>query len=199
MSRGMLWARRTAAAAAAMLLLGGLSRVPYDATGADHAAIRLSWRSTGELVQECRRPTPAELERLPIHMRREEICEGRLLPYRLRVMIDGRLVVDDLVKPSGMRGDRPLYVFREIPVKPGSYRVAVSWEEEREERSPDGAARVAGEVTAGAGSASREARNLLPRQLGLETGVELESRDIALITYDINSRALVLRAAQGGR
>jgi hypothetical protein len=71
-------------AAGATVGLGWLSQVPYEPGSSDDAMIRLSWRARGARVEECRPLTAEELERIPSHMQREEICEGTVLPYRLR-------------------------------------------------------------------------------------------------------------------
>jgi hypothetical protein len=149
-----------------LLALVALSRVPYQALPGDDALIRLSWRTVGTYVEECRRPTAAELERLPVHMRREEICEGRMLPFRLRVTLDGRVVLEETVMPAGARGDRPLFVLREIAVPPGEHRLRVEWSAE------------------GGGEGGH---------LDLEATLRLASREISLVTYDVDRRSLVLR------
>jgi hypothetical protein len=95
--------------------VGAGTRVPYRFSESDEAVLRLSWRLRGVRVEECRRLTAGELERLPAHMRREEVCEGRIAPYRLTLEIDGHQVEDGLVHASGARADRPLYVYREEP------------------------------------------------------------------------------------
>jgi len=111
----------------AVLLTAGVvlgSAVPYGGEAED-ARIRLSWRSLGEHVQECRVPTAEELAGVPEHMRMKEICERRLRPFRLEVWLDGALALDEAVRPSGAREDRPAYVFHELSVNPGGHRVQV--------------------------------------------------------------------------
>jgi hypothetical protein len=108
--------------------LGTGTRVPYTLPEAEAATLRLSWRLRGERVQECRRPGPEELARVPVHMRREEVCEGRIAPYRLRLALDGVLLEDALVTAGGARADRPLYVHRELRLAPGDYAIAVTFE-----------------------------------------------------------------------
>jgi hypothetical protein len=172
------WWQRAAVGVAVLAVLGGLSRVPYDATGDDRAMIRLSWRTPGERVSECRRPTPEELERLPVHMRREEVCEGRILPYRLRLFLDGAPVIDDTVHAPGLRQDRPLAVSREVLVPAGAYRVRVEWE--------------------GIGGSPEEQVAVRDqRTLSLEETVRLGDRQIALVTYDPDARRLVVRTRAG--
>ena len=114
----------------ATAVLVWLSGVRFVAEPEDVAAIRLSWRAAGERVEECRTPTPEELAALPAHMRRERICEGRLLPFRLRVSVDGASLFDQPVRASGARRDRPTYVLDEFRVEPGAHRLSVRFEVE---------------------------------------------------------------------
>ena len=120
---------RAVAAIVALLAtagLGWLSRAPYDPPGGDHAMLRLSWRLRGERVETCRTRTEAELAALPAHMRTPEVCEARLLRYRLVQQVDDAAPDTVTVIPGGARGDRPLFVLRETPLLPGPRRVRVT-------------------------------------------------------------------------
>ena len=92
--------------------VGWLSRAPYDPPGGEHGVLRLSWRLRGERVETCRTRTEAELAALPAHMRTPEVCEARLLNYRLVQQIDEAVADTAIVVPGGARGDRPLFVLR---------------------------------------------------------------------------------------
>jgi hypothetical protein len=109
------------------------SAVSYTESAGEHAMVRLSWRAVGERIEECRQATPAELAALPPHMRRGEICEGQLAPFRLKVAIDGSSVFQGRVRPGGLREDRPAYVLQEFRVEPGPHRLSVEFEPERGE------------------------------------------------------------------
>lgn len=171
-------------AAAATLALAGLSRAPYRAAGDDEARVRLSWRVRAEQAGECRRPTEEELEALPPHMRNPEACVGSLRPFRLRVRVDGRTVVDDRVRPGGARGDRPVYVFREVAVAPGERRLRVTFEQERGPGRGPGAETERDEPDAGAEAALR---------LELREAIRLGPREVALVTLDDGRGELVVR------
>lgn len=157
----------------ALLRLGSFT--PYTAERDVGAIVRFAWRARGERVRDCRRRTPEELGKLPPHMRQEEVCEGRVLPYRLAVEVDGAAAVDQLVHGAGAREDRPLYVFRELVVTPGGHRIAVTFTRE--------------------GSAPADSTGALatPARLSLDTTVTLGSRQVVLVTYDEEREQLVVR------
>lgn len=156
---------------AAML---ALSHVPYAAGAADAAGIHLAWRVRPVRVEQCRRPSAAELAALPVHMRRTEICEGRILPYALTVVVDGDTVVRDSIRAAGARSDRPLYVNRELSVPPGTHRVTVRF---ARATPPD----------------LDPATAATPADLVLTAALVLGAGDVALITYDAERQILIGR------
>lgn len=165
--------RSLLAALVAAAVMGGLgfgSRAPWRA-GDERAAIRLAWRARGEKVEECRPLSAEEQAELPVHMRRTEVCEGRLRPYLLSVRIDGRTSVADTVVGAGVREDRPIHVSRELRVAPGGHAIEV--------------------VFQGLGEGRRAGA------LSLSTRVRLEPREVALVTYDPGRDALVVRTPEG--
>ncbi len=164
--------------------LAGLSRVPYAPVRADHAVLRLSWRVRGMSVETCRRLSAEEIAALPAHMRREEVCEGRVLPYRLVVAVDGDTVAVDTVHAAGARSDRPLYVFREVALPPGRHWIAVGFD-----RDPEAEADRRVQERGGG-----RAGPVPPPSLGYRDSLTLGAGEVALITYDAERRELV-RAA----
>ena len=196
------WPRRAVGAALLLVsagVLSLLSEAPYTAEPATHGVIRLAWRARGERVRRCRRLTPDELAQLPAHMRQEEVCERAVLPYRLRVTLDGAPAIDELVRAGGAREDRPLFVFREISVAPGAHHITVAFERasghdgEGEDEHEDESDRVRRREPRT--SAVRET----PDHLALDETVTLAPRAIILVTYDDEGQRLRLLAApQGG-
>jgi hypothetical protein len=159
-----------AVAVAATLAIVALSRVPWAADAGDAALIRLSWRYASEYVEACRQRTAEELERRPAHMRRPEVCDGRLLPYRLEVVLNGDTVLAEWVRGRGAREDRPLAVLHELRVAPGTHELEVRW-------TPEAGAERPPQVVA--------------------ARLTLAAREVALITYDVDERRLVARRAPG--
>ncbi|GIW53066.1 MAG: hypothetical protein KatS3mg081_2421 [Gemmatimonadales bacterium] len=168
------------AAAAATFGVAALSRVPYPPARPEHAAIRLAWRAPGQRIEQCRRATEEELERLPVHMRREEICEQHIFPYRLELLLDDSLVLARTIRAAGAHRDRPLYVYEEIELDPGRYKVTVRFSREMPEGALRG--RIEGDF---------------PEELRLEQEADLGPRAVALVTYDPETRRLVLAGNTG--
>jgi hypothetical protein len=166
-------------AAIGALALGALTRAPYTVEDSADAELRLTWRARASQVEECRRLTEAEQEALPVHMRREVICEGRVASYRLEVRVDGEIRHGSTIHGAGARGDRPLYVFDAIRLPPGHHEVAVVF---ARIGAPDGDS-----------PATPPRSGSVPDRLELRESLELAVGDVALVTYDATERRLVLR------
>jgi hypothetical protein len=147
--------------------LGWLARAPHAPPGTDHGVLRLSWRLRGERIETCRARTPEELAALPVHMRTPEVCVGRLVAYRVTAQVDEAVPDTATVLPGGARGDRPVFVLRELPLPPGARRVRVTLE------------RADGE--------HREAAHTLDTTLVAEPGA------VELVTLDAETGRLVHR------
>ncbi|MFN2375287.1 MAG: hypothetical protein ABR538_02040 [Candidatus Binatia bacterium] len=89
------------------------------------AILRVTLRTTAGTAQDCRRLSQEELEALPVHMRRPEVCETRAVPYHLDVRINDRPMLDRTYTASGIHGDRPLVVDEEIALAAGSHHVVI--------------------------------------------------------------------------
>jgi hypothetical protein len=156
--------------ALALALLGALvagTRAPYAAYPGDGAVLRLAWRALGEASLRCRTPSAEELARLPVHMRRQQICERRLPTFVLRVAVDGERLLDERIAPAGAAGDRAAVVLRELPLAPGVHRLEVEF---------------APEEVGGAGQQKR-----------LEREIRLAPGEVALVLEDAATRELVVR------
>ncbi len=113
-------------AGALMLGIGWLARAPWGAAGGDEGLLRLSWRLRDTGGKVCRPRTQAELDALPVHMRTPEVCEQHGGAYRLVVRVDGQADTAQLVA-GGVKADRPVYVFRELRLRPGMRDVHVEF------------------------------------------------------------------------
>ena len=199
------------------VVAGNIRNASDDAVGRT-SLLRLSWRIRGEPVRSCRILSPAEVEALPQHMRRDEVCETRVEPYRLQVDIDGQRVLADTLHAAGARQDRPIYVYYDLPLAPGEYAIDVRFEQvgpadvddvaldghaeppgdtqqeiggssQAENNAPD--ASVNDQAPEGQGGAEETAGGM--RLLVHRGTVRLEPGEIGLVTYNADTRTLVLR------
>lgn len=152
-----------------------LSDVDYLAESSDDAIVRLSWRAVGERIEKCRVPTEEEIAALPLHMQRQEICEGSLAPFQLDVSIDGAPVHSAVIRAAGAREDRPTYVFEEFRVAPGRHDLKVRF-------------------TLIEGAMATESTHA---PLELEASVDLVPRRVVLVTRGSNGEGLVVRTSSG--
>lgn len=150
--------------------LGWLTRAPYQPPGADYAVLRLSWRLRAPAAEVCRTRSQAELDALPVHMRAPEVCERRVAAHDLTVRIDSLAADTTRVVQGGAKGDRPLYVFREIPLEPGRHRVRIRF--------------------AAAAAAPVEAQ-VAP--LALDTVLHMDVGAVVLVTLGADTRTVIVR------
>jgi hypothetical protein len=190
-------------AAITLAALARASTAPLRYHDDDAARLRLSWSARPERIEACRTLSREELEEREEHMRQRVECNGRFATYALRVTIDGRLAVDTVVRGAGLRHDRSAYVLRDIDLPSGVHHVVVSFT--RREKADDDAAAFAPVASAAedtglfAGRASREAverarraRAAVPARLVLDTTIALDSLQVAVVTFNHESRVLEL-------
>lgn len=194
------WAVAAVASAAVLALLAAASgaRLPYHDGGM--ARLRLSWRALPERIEVCRERSAEELEELGEHMRQRMDCDGRFASYTLRVELDGHVLDESVVRGSGLRHDRPLYVLRDFDVPAGIHHARVSLIR-RERATPDStpgqSARATADTGIFAGRAERESversrrtRAAIPERLVFDTTVTFTPGRVLLLTYDVDRRAL---------
>jgi hypothetical protein len=179
------WSGLAGKAAFTALLLGALAFLSDFTIGSlpDHGVIRLAWRLVSQRVSLCRQASAAELERLPQHMRRPTVCVDRLLPYALRVAVDGRPVLERRVSAPGAHGDRPLYVQEDLRAEPGPHTVVISFvpDEDAALKEVLGEGADAAWTEALRGALGRAARfdldRVLPAAAGRVTLIQLHERE----------------------
>jgi hypothetical protein len=172
--------------------LAWLSQAPVESGQSEDGTLRLAWRARPERIEVCQQQDSESLAALPQHMRQAVICEGESASYQLHVWANGRLLAERIVEPGGLRRDRPLYVFLELPMAPGEADVRV-----RLSRiDPPGQTSPAGTGGDGAdASSTRERRGelseALPPLLAYEQRLHFAPRQVHLITYAPERRALI--------
>jgi hypothetical protein len=165
-----------------MAAVGAFTRFAYSPDRDADAELRLAWRARVPLIEECRRLSDAEQAELPVHMRREVVCEGRVASYALTVTVDGETRHRATASGAGARGDRPIYVFETIDLEPGIREVVVSF------------VRIgAGDQDGGGEQRAATGVETIPERLVLRRALEVAAGDVVLVTYDPSAGELVIR------
>lgn len=115
---------------AAAALVGYFSRNPvYRAFPSDRAQIVLAFAHGGARVEECRRLSYEEIRALPPGERRPSTCRRERRPVLLRLALDGEVLLDEVLPPTGLSGDGPSRIYREFAVPPGPHCVEAALDE----------------------------------------------------------------------
>lgn len=208
----MTWSRlgwRTVGTAVAVLSAAALrwSTVapwPTRAAERDAAQMRLSLSARPERIERCRQLSDEELAKLPAHMRLRTECEGFSASYQLTLTVDEDRLVVDTLRGGGLRKDRPIHLYREYELQPGSrrLRIEVNRIDDNTNATADSAATGSGQPadTLMGGRAERErderarrAAEAMPARLKLDTLLTVAARRVVLVTFDNSTRRLVAR------
>jgi len=200
------WLTVALVSAAALFVMARASaaRLPWHDGSA--ARLRLSWRAVPERIEVCRVLSAEELAERAEHMRQRMSCDGRFATYALRVEADGQLLDESVVRGSGLRHDRPLYLLRDFELPGGVHRVRISFT--RRERTDADTTTTAPATTMDADTGlfagragretverSRRARAAIPARLVLDTSMNFPPARVTLITFDADRKALRLLRA----
>jgi hypothetical protein len=107
-------------------LLGVGSDLGYAAPQVGGSELVVSLKHPGAVSENCRELSEEELRNVPVHMRKETVCERMRAHVRLRVAIDGANVAQESVPPSGLWKDGNSVTVVRVPVEPGEHRVEVA-------------------------------------------------------------------------
>ena len=107
---------------AVMAVIGYLSSRPvYTRVPAEAAQIKLAFSHGANRREPCRRLTPAEIAKLPPNERKPMDCSRERLPIHLQLEIDGELVLDRELHPTGLSKDGPARIYEAFTVPAGSH------------------------------------------------------------------------------
>jgi hypothetical protein len=161
------------------------SHVPLKLETSEDAVLRLAWAVRPERIETCHELTEKELAAVPKHMQQQRICEGVAAQYRLLVRDERGIRIDRVHHGGGLRQDRRLYVFEELPLQRHSSvevtfeRVNIATDEDEDEAD--------------------ERDDAIPAAMSLVVPPPTGPREVTLVTYDPGRRALVaVRRSTGG-
>jgi hypothetical protein len=124
MSERRNWIGIAGTFAAFALGIGYLSASPrYQHLPPEQATIRLSVSQPGQPIGDCRPLSDIELAARAPNMRKFEECPRERAPLSIRLVVDGTLVYQDTIPPSGLRRDGSSAVYLRFPVAAGPHRI----------------------------------------------------------------------------
>ena len=102
--------------------IGTLSSWPDHAQlSADSAQIKLAFNHSGARVEDCRRLTAQELSKLPSNKRKPNDCSRERVPITIQLMIDGNLLYEAELPPSGLSSDGQAKTYQKFTVPAGRH------------------------------------------------------------------------------
>lgn len=109
------------------VILGYFSDSPrYTHLPAGTALIKMSFAHGAERKGECRRLSREELLELPANMRKPVDCPRERIPILLRLSLDGEVIYEAALPPTGLAGDGPSRVYERFVVPAGRHSLGVA-------------------------------------------------------------------------
>lgn len=103
-------------------VIGYFSSHPaYDYFPADKTLVKLSFIHGAKRKGKCRKRTREELQKLAPNMRKPMVCPRQRLPVYVELLLDGKIIFQATLPPSGLSGDGPSRVYARFPIAPGRH------------------------------------------------------------------------------
>ncbi len=106
--------------------VGLASDVPYRSPAPLASELVVTFKHPGTMSENCHELTPEELAKIPIHMRKEKVCDRERSSVRLKILVDGQLVREATYLPKGIWHDGSSVAVERIAIEPGTHSVVVS-------------------------------------------------------------------------
>jgi formate hydrogenlyase subunit 6/NADH:ubiquinone oxidoreductase subunit I len=89
----------------------------------NYSILRVALRLPPQYTEECRNLSKEEIEKLPIHMRKNKECKKTPVDYKLKLWIDDREVWQADVKSPGLSADKPYIVDYDMNIDSAKHKV----------------------------------------------------------------------------
>ena len=99
------------------------TRPSYTYFDSEKAQILVSFAHGGKAKGGCRKPTAEENAKLAPNMRRKLICSRERVDLLFEMSIDGEVVFNEMLEPTGLRSDGPSRVYKKFAVATGRHEV----------------------------------------------------------------------------
>jgi hypothetical protein len=89
------------------------------------ATLKVAVRHAGEVVGECVAAGGDAYDKLPVNMRRPEVCPRERSPLRLQLRLDEQILLNVTEPASGLHSDGVSSIYRRFTVPAGRYQLSV--------------------------------------------------------------------------
>ena len=107
-----------------MGVIGYFSTFPaYTYLQPDETLIKLSFKAAGQHVGACHERTPEEMASLPEYQRKggTTVCPRGRADVTVELELDGKLLLHEVLRPTGLAHSSNSNIYRRIPVKAGTH------------------------------------------------------------------------------
>jgi coenzyme F420-reducing hydrogenase delta subunit len=98
---------------------------PFSQLEPDKAIISLTFSHAGERLEECRKLSQEELNKLPPNMRKPMDCPRERYPVRVSFRVDNEVLYSQSLQPSGFWKDGESTVYNRIELPAGSHELFI--------------------------------------------------------------------------
>lgn len=108
----------------------------YSLLAPGQGLLRLSFSHPGKIVSDCRKRSAEELAKLPPQMRTAEDCQRGRSPVAVRIVVDGRTLLDRSFAPAGLSHDGASSGYWRTPLAAGPHRLQVAFRDDLRADAP---------------------------------------------------------------
>ncbi|MFN3604572.1 MAG: cytochrome b N-terminal domain-containing protein [Leptonema sp. (in: bacteria)] len=102
-----------------------ISDLPYQTPFDSKPSLIVSFKHPGQISENCKELSQEELNKLPLHMRKKEVCERKRTPVKMALFINDDKILEKSYKPGGIWEDLNSIAIEEIPLEQGKYKIKV--------------------------------------------------------------------------
>jgi hypothetical protein len=118
----------------------------YEQLPAGTAQIKLAFNHSGARVEDCRKLTAKELSKLPSNKRKPNDCSRERLPVAIQLTIDGILLYEAVLPPSGLSSDGQARTYKKFIVSAGKHVILARLRDSKRAEGFDYESRFEGEL-----------------------------------------------------
>ena len=111
------------------------------------AQIKLAFNHSGARVEDCRKLTAQELSKLPSNKRKPNDCSRERVPVAIQLMIDGNLLYDAVLLPSGLSSDGQARTYQKFTVSAGKHVILARLRDSKRAEGFDYESKFEGELS----------------------------------------------------